>query len=196
MRKGKPLYGHHVCKKCYYGFANRRQLAFVIDSVLFRVGAFVVGLAFGFALLSLQAGQDAMMALSMPLDIGLLALFLCKDGIRGQSLGKMACGVTAIDRRTGAPIGPGASFKRNLPLVICFMPLVVAVQLCKGQRLGDGWAFSKVIWNKYADHPIFAVADQADDGGAASGAAQKELMDRLAAMPPTDDGNPYQAPRL
>src|SRR5439155_5644576 len=30
----KLLYGHPVCKKCYYKFANRRQLAYVVDSLL------------------------------------------------------------------------------------------------------------------------------------------------------------------
>lgn len=196
MRKGKPLYGQRACKKCYNGFANRRQLAFIIDTVLYRVGVVVVGVAFGFALLALHVDPEKIGYFSFPLDLALVGLFLCKDGFGGQSPGKMACGVTAIDRRTGVPISPGASFKRNLPLVVCFMPLVVGVQLCKGQRTGDGWAFSKVIWNKYAEHPIFAVGNQASDAGVATEAAQKALLDRLAAMPPADDGNPYQAPRL
>lgn len=30
-KKAKPLYGTKVCKKCYYGLANRRQFAYLID---------------------------------------------------------------------------------------------------------------------------------------------------------------------
>ena len=28
------LYGHAVCKRCYYAFANRRQAAFAIDAIV------------------------------------------------------------------------------------------------------------------------------------------------------------------
>lgn len=31
MPQAKPLHGRMVCKKCYYGFANRRQLAYLLD---------------------------------------------------------------------------------------------------------------------------------------------------------------------
>ena len=30
----RKLYGHWVCRKCYHGFANRRQFAFLVNSVL------------------------------------------------------------------------------------------------------------------------------------------------------------------
>ena len=33
MRKAKKLYGHMVCPKCYYGFANRRQFAYILDLI-------------------------------------------------------------------------------------------------------------------------------------------------------------------
>ena len=46
QRKVLTLYGQEVCKKCYYGFANRRQLAFLVDSVawdiLVRIGAWAI----------------------------------------------------------------------------------------------------------------------------------------------------------
>ena len=31
MNEAKLLYGHAVCKRCYYSFANRRQFAFFLD---------------------------------------------------------------------------------------------------------------------------------------------------------------------
>jgi hypothetical protein len=37
MHKAKPLYGQMVCQKSYYAFANRRQLAFVLDIVGWRI---------------------------------------------------------------------------------------------------------------------------------------------------------------
>jgi uncharacterized RDD family membrane protein YckC len=194
MRKGKPLYGRHVCKKCYYGFANRRQLAFVIDSVIFRFGAIAVGLGVGTMLVMLHVSEDLIGALTLPLDLGLTAMFLCKDGMGGRSPGRWLCGVCVIDNRSGEPIGLGASLKRNLPLLIPFIPLVVAAQLCKGVRWGDGWAHSKVIWTKYADHPLFAVAA---NGGVETDDAQQAVMAELASMPPLkDDANPYRSPRM
>ncbi len=41
-----------------------------------------------------------------------------------------------------------------LPM-IPFMPIIVAVQFCKGCGFGDKLAGNKVIWNKYADNEIF-----------------------------------------
>jgi hypothetical protein len=64
--------------------------------------------------------------------------------------------VQVLDARTGAPIGAGASFKRNLPLLIPIVgQLIILIQMLKGPRLGDGWAHTKVIWKKYAGQPIF-----------------------------------------
>jgi uncharacterized RDD family membrane protein YckC len=87
----------------------------------------------------------------------LVPVFLCKDCFWGQSLGKAICGVRVIDETTGEPAGIGASFKRNLPLVIPLMPLVVALQMGKGHRIGDGWSGTKVIWKRFANHPVFAA---------------------------------------
>ena len=187
MPKAKPLYGHMVCKKCYYGFANRRQGAFVIDSIGIRIVGGFAGVMLGSLLIGTIRDPSVVQSLLLLFDVLLIALFLCKDGIAGQSPGKLVCGVRAMDVRTGKPIGFGASFKRNLPLVIPFMPLIVAAQLCKGHRTGDGWAHSRVVWNRYADHPIFT-------GGNVPTTEQYDpaLLDALAAVP--DDGNPYRSP--
>ncbi|MCP3902337.1 MAG: hypothetical protein GY715_01770 [Planctomycetes bacterium] len=44
---------------------------------------------------------------------------------------------------------------RNLPLLIPLAPLFIAFSLLKGKRLGDGWANTRVVWNKYEHHPLF-----------------------------------------
>ena len=86
----------------------------------------------------------------------LIFVTLCKDCFSGHSAGKAMCGVRVIDETTGKPGGIWASFKRNLPLVIPLVPIFVGFQLCEGHRTGDGWSNTKVIWKKYATHPIFA----------------------------------------
>lgn len=162
MNKAKSLYGHSVCHKCYVGFANRRQLAFGIDNTLGLIPWMLplLPVIFGISLVMLALGaseQTMDSAMNMLLWLLLAPLACCKDCFSGHSLGKYICGVRVIDETTGKPGGLAASFKRNLPLVIPVIPLVVAFQLRSGHRTGDGWSNTKVIWKKYADHPIFAA---------------------------------------
>jgi uncharacterized RDD family membrane protein YckC len=157
MTKSKPLYNTHVCKKCYYKFANRRQLAYVIDNLVFRLA--LVPLAVLVAYTGTPSGQpistNAQLAIDM-LPYLVFPLFAMKDGFAGYSLGKLICGVRLINIGTGVPGGFGMSFLRNLPIFVPIVPLIIAYQLQKGRRWGDGWSSSKVIWVKYKDHPIFA----------------------------------------
>ncbi len=155
MAKAKPLYNHMVCKKCYYGFANRRQLAFFLDGVFWRILMIPLFFAFGFAMATFGYGEEIIEMAANIAGFVFMGLFICKDGISGYSPGKAIMGVRVIDRMSGEPIGWWASFKRNLPLLIPFMPIIVGISLCKGKRVGDGWSQSKVIWKKYASHPIF-----------------------------------------
>jgi uncharacterized RDD family membrane protein YckC len=156
MHKAKPLYGQRVCQKCYYAFANRRQLAFVLDVVGWRLIAFPLALAIGLVVGLTGPSKSTIQILGLVLSFLLVVLFTCKDCFAGHSPGKALCGVKVIDSTTGHPCGIGSSFKRNLPLLIPFMPLIVAYQLCKGHRTGDGWSNTKVIWKKYASNPIFS----------------------------------------
>jgi uncharacterized RDD family membrane protein YckC len=156
MRKAKPLYGHMVCKKCYYAFANRRQLAFFLDVIVFRLLTLPIAFGAGVAMAPLGLSKSAIQTAGWGLTFVLFGVFTCKDCLAGQSPGKALCGVKVLDATTGHPCGIGASFKRNLPLLIPFMPLIVAYQLCKGHRTGDGWSNTKVIWKKYASNPIFS----------------------------------------
>jgi len=141
----KPLYGHPVCEGCYYAFAYRRQFAFAIDIIVLY-----------FCLLLIQSiGLPYYLSASL---VFLLSLgFFLKDGFLGYSLGKAMMGVQVIDTSTGRPCDFMASLKRNLPLVIPLMPFYVFSQLCKGQRIGDGWSSTGVIWKKYADKVPFVL---------------------------------------
>jgi len=142
------LYGHKVCKKCYCGFANRRNFAFIVDIVLWNVAFFVLA-----AMVGGFGTEDSANGIWW---LSLLA-FCMKDGFSGFSPGKGLLGVQTMIEDTGRAAGFKASFMRNLPLLIPFMPFVVSSQLLKGHRTGDGWSNTKVIWKKYRTHPMFAV---------------------------------------
>ena len=166
QRKSHPkrvLYGTPICKKCYSGFANRRQGAYFIDAVIWQLAtALPMGIIAAMLVANAQTSSsttasstDGLELLLNLLPYPLFLIFAMKDGFRGQSLGKMMCGVSALDQKTYEPIGFGASLKRNLILIVPLLPLVVAVMLQKGYRLGDKWANTKVVWNKYRNHPLF-----------------------------------------
>lgn len=116
-----------------------------------------VSFVIGFVLALLGFEHSTVIASATLFAWLLLTVFFCKDSFAGRSSGKALLGVRVIDTRTGQPAGVIASFKRNLPLLIPFMPLIVAGRLCSGYRTGDKWARAKVVWNKHAGHPIFDV---------------------------------------
>lgn len=188
MNKRKELYGHYVCKKCNTKFANRRQFAWLIDMIGFRIFAVFVGAAFGVAAAMAEVSEDGITALGFLLRLAILPLFMIKDGFAGQSPGKMLMGVRAIDETTGQPIGLGTSLKRNLSIIIPFMPLVMAVQMMKGPRMGDRWANTRVIWNKYATSPVFRVGTVPIEQ--VSAAALQASLQKL----PAASENPFEAP--
>jgi uncharacterized RDD family membrane protein YckC len=139
------LYGHAVCKRCYYAFANRRQFAFAIDAIVW----------YCFLLLLQSIGLSYYPNANLYFLLSLNFLF--KDGFLGYSLGKAMMGVQVIDTSTGRPCDFVASFQRNLPLMIPLVPLYVSSQLCQGQRIGDGWSSTGVIWKKHADKVPFVL---------------------------------------
>ena len=155
MRRSKELYGVPICKKCYYKFANRRQLAYVLDLIAWYLLSFAVGIVLGLTMVLAGAEVETIESVGVWVGWCILPFFLAKDGFAGYSIGKLICGVRVVHRQSFKPMGFAASFKRNLPLLIPFMPLVVAFLVSRGYRIGDGWAKTKVIWKKYADHPLF-----------------------------------------
>ena len=185
--KGKYLYNSKVCRKCYYGFANRRQIAYVVDSVVYYL--FVLSLFFGIGVLAAlvePAGSTFdesvwFMVLLVVFGLAATIIFTFRDGFFGYSPGKWLFGVRVIDQETGEPIGFGKSFRRNIKvaaygLLLGFIPYVgrlatfffyitVGTKLCNGPRLGDESAGTKVIWKKYAHHQIFVDSTVCDSCG-------------------------------
>lgn len=135
------LYDIAVCEHCWSSFTNRRQLAFLLDLGLWC--AVVQGAEF----LRIPS------SLEWPLYIGCSLAFAFKDGIQGISPGKWLMGLQVVDQATLQPIGPLASFKRNLVVSIPFgsvVAFILSFRLRRGWRLGDFWAKSKVVWRKHA----------------------------------------------
>ena len=157
MHKTKELYGHMVCKKCYYSFAGRRYLAFFLDSITLCLLMVSVNLVIGMAVPNGGVSPSR----NEVINRLLILLFFFKDGFSGHSLGKLLCGIMVIDETTGEPSGICASFKRNFPLFIPIVALLIGIQLRNGHRFGDEWSNTKVIWKKYADHPVFASTQRA-----------------------------------
>jgi uncharacterized RDD family membrane protein YckC len=162
----KAIYGHPVCKKCFYAFANRRQLGYLIDALIFVVPAVGYGLLIDALLSSMALTVAAASLLTSALVLPLNVLFTMKDGFTGRSLGRMATDTIVLDESTQQPIGFGKSFKRNAILLVGVIPIVgniasliviitIAVQVARGYRLGDRFAQTKVIWRKYARLPVF-----------------------------------------
>lgn len=165
-RAFKTLYGGSVCRRCYHAFGNRRQLAFLIDWVLWYFTSYAVGVA---ATVMLLVGRAPEPVITWFLVVGAYVAaplaFFAKDGFRGCSPGRVVCGVQVVDRHTHRPIGFRASVKRNLVLYVPVMPLVIGFGLLRGHRIGDGWAGTKVIWSRYADHPLFCGRDACAECG-------------------------------
>ena len=144
--RAREVYNYWICRKCSSGMVNRRQFAWLLDVLVLYVVLFVVAFVVGAAGSVAQADISVVIAV---LPWLLYAAWLFKDGFNGHSLGKAAMGLQVVDNDTGQGAGFGASFKRNLPLLIPFAPLVVAFQMSHGPRFGDGWANTSVVWKKY-----------------------------------------------
>ena len=141
------LYGHPVCAKCHDAFANRRQAAFVVDTLIYGLA---LSVAFTWAGVNNADTVRGAAFLLFP-------VFGLKDGFRGSSPGKALLGVQVVDERTGEPGDFSGAFKRNLILAVPFVPLIIAFTLGSGKRWGDGWAKTRVIWKKYRDRAPFSV---------------------------------------
>lgn len=150
-KKAKPVYGIPICKLCYRDFATRRQVAFIIDLFLWQFCLAIPSIILGIGPVARAFSPEAWL---------LFLVFCFKDGFSGSSPGRIMMGLKVVDKTSGQPIGFGVSFIRNLPLMIPFMPLIIAFQLHKGNRIGDGWANTRVIWKKYKDKLPFAISDK------------------------------------
>jgi uncharacterized RDD family membrane protein YckC len=145
-KRARMLYGVWICRRCSNGLLNRRHLAYVLDVLAWYL-VFTIAMVVLLTLLKLADVTPPPALLAVPYLFFLLFLF--KDGFGGYSPGKILTGIRVVDVETGRGAGFGASFKRNLPLLIPFVPLIVAYQLTTGPRWGDGWASTRVVWKKH-----------------------------------------------
>ena len=188
--KCKTLYGVTVCKKCRNGFANRRQAAYIVDIVLYTTLTYTM--MFAAAMMSGSTGLDPDGVLLIVLGWLILPfLFTFKDAFNGRSPGKMLFGVRVVDAQTRQPISPSQSMRRNLVLMIPYVGLIGGViTMMRGQRWGDKWAGTMVIWNKHAFREPFAPAGRYcrscgyDLTGNASGRCPECGLDILTAASP------------
>jgi hypothetical protein len=106
-----------VCKRCYYKFASRRQLAFIVDWIVWLPIAITLEFSLSEAMVILPLepllAEFVFIGFSW---IGFRLLFVCKDCFSGHSPGEWISGVRVIDRDTLEPIGIVGSPKRNRPL--------------------------------------------------------------------------------
>jgi len=156
-KKEKVLYGVSVCRSCYYKLANRRQMAFFVDILIWRVVQTIIAMPLIVALMRRGVPHGNVQILATGILCLLLLVFFFKDGFGGYSPGKALLGLRVVDQSTGEPATFLASFKRNLILIVPIVPLLVAIRLCKGHRWGDRWANTKVIWKKHEDKAPFLV---------------------------------------
>jgi uncharacterized RDD family membrane protein YckC len=80
------------------------------------------------------------------------AYLLCRDAMRGQSIGKLVFGLVVISLETGRPASLAASLRRNalflLPganVVAIFLEGATIARDPQGQRLGDRLAQTQVV---------------------------------------------------
>jgi uncharacterized RDD family membrane protein YckC len=128
--KARKLYDVWVCRRCGNGQINRRHFAYVFD-VLLLYGGILFVLAF-LAGMAGAVGHADVSEIAAAIPYVAWGLFLFKDGFNGHSLGKAMLGLQVVDADSGQGAGFGASFKRNLPLLIPVVPLIVAIQLNGG----------------------------------------------------------------
>ena len=163
----KTVYGYPVCKKCLYRLANRRQMAYLVDSLIFVVPTVALMLFLADPMLATVLTTDFQYEIATGvIALGFTVPFEMRDGFNGQSPGKRLTGVQVIDEATGRPISFVQSFKRNWmftlgvlpfagPLISLAIVITIIIQMTKGYRLGDRFAGTRVIWKKYADSPVF-----------------------------------------
>jgi|SRR5579859_1606176 len=142
----KVLYGQYVCTGCSRSLWMRRVLAHLIDDFVFVIVLPMIGI-----ILLLRLGAMDWLGILFAL---MVLRYLFRDA-KWLSVGKLMTGIEVIDTRNAKPAKFVGSLKRNLPLLIPFVPIVIAFQMQEGPRLGDGWAHTRVILKKYHDKELF-----------------------------------------
>jgi uncharacterized RDD family membrane protein YckC len=156
----KTLYGVRVCSKCRNGFANRRQAAYLVDGLLYVVAVEMIVFLVASVAMASAASADfefSRIASSVLSWVVFPLVFTLKDAFNGRSAGKMLFGVRVVDIETRQPITALQSVKRNLVLMIPYVGVIGgAITMMRGQRWGEKWAGTMVVWNKRAFRVPFA----------------------------------------
>jgi uncharacterized RDD family membrane protein YckC len=146
---------------------------FVLPAVVFAVAYFPVVTRLSRGLVSAYAKADITRRLFAATTDGLIVVAGCRlywnsgwmlylaaaaayvlfrDAMRGQSIGKLACGLVVISLETGRPAALAASVRRNALLLLpganvaaIFLEGVTIVRDPQGQRLGDRLAQTQVV---------------------------------------------------
>ncbi|MEQ8821607.1 MAG: RDD family protein [Sumerlaeia bacterium] len=138
-----------------------RAVAYIVDQFLLQIALAILFVAVFCTLgllinVMIEAGMEQGAAETLGgslilLLAGLISLvgtlvFLGKDGLfSGRSPGKAMMSLQTVDATSWQPIGFQQSIKRNLVLLIPFMPLILAFQMQQPQRMGDVFANTMVI---------------------------------------------------
>jgi uncharacterized RDD family membrane protein YckC len=132
---------------------GRRVVATVVDGLLFGASYYLLALAFGDIRATGEAANwDANLPLAWNIAYGLLvvAYYILLEGYRGQTVGKIATGITVASETTGGPPGVGAAAARTVlrlvdGLLTYAVAFVVVLTSAKRQRLGDMVAHTLVV---------------------------------------------------
>lgn len=147
--EAKVLYGQQVCSTCSSSFFRRRVLAHFVDEAYFFI---VVPVILGMVAIQLHVQRPL-----VPVVMLVLLFYLLRDAY-GLDIGKRLTGLEVIDTTTGKRTGFVGAFNRNFPLLVPFVPLIVAFEIQGGPRIGDGWAHTRVVLKKYRDKAPFSVS--------------------------------------
>ena len=154
-----------MCKKCYLDFGSRRQFASFVDLMLL----FLIAVVGGGVIFTLGAAAERTIGVSLsPLPSILLIVmswlfFAMRNGLGESSVGKLMTGLRTVDKNSRQPMGCLRSLQRNVVTLIPFSPVLVAAQMSRGERLGDGWANSRVVLSNQIDNPVFIGAPILDE---------------------------------
>lgn len=162
------LYDTPVCGRCADAFFTRRATAYLIDfflyTVLFLALRPQIDAWISSQLNRINAGPALATAMrSWWAHQALFALaFTAKDGFWGWSPGKAMMGLRVVRADTQEPIGMLRSMQRNAVLALpSILPaLWVLWSIDKGQRVGDGWAGTRVIWQRHRFSHVFGYSDR------------------------------------
>ncbi|MFW6129865.1 MAG: RDD family protein [Atribacterota bacterium] len=99
--------------------------------------------------------------------------FLLRDSLKGKSIGKLILGLTVVNLERRKPADLADSILRNSLLGMIIIPVVgwiifaiitaiitVQISLGREQRIGDGFAHTKVIEDKYLDNIYLRIINK------------------------------------